>query len=375
LAFSKLTSLLVPWVDFISNHVHKHGNFLSGEDSFSFCAHTKTTTNCSLDRSSLPSRVARRYCNDQNIAVVPQGGNTGLVGGSIPVQDEVVMSLARMQEIVGLDEVSGIFTVQAGCILETANLWLNDRGFMMPYDLGAKGSCTVGGNVATNAGGLQLVRYGSLRSKVVGLEVVLADGTVLDLQSHVRKDNTGYDLKQLFIGSEGSLGVITSVILEVPIKPKVKNVMLLGVETYDAAQQVLAKARREFCGEIVSACEYWDRTCLERVMHVFPTLRDPLTRPCPFYLLIETAGSNADHDYAKLETLMEYAFGEEGDGIGVIDGILAQDEAQGQTLWAIREGIPVALKDGGGCMYKYDISLPIHALDKTVQVRHEWRCG
>jgi FAD/FMN-containing dehydrogenase len=287
------------------------------------------------------------------------------------VHDEVVISLVRMHEIVSLDEVSGILTVQAGCVLETANTWLNERGFMMPYDLGAKGTCTIGGNVATNAGGLQLVRYGSLRSKVVGLEVVLANGTVLDMQSHVRKDNTGYDVKQLFVGSEGSLGVITRVVLEVPIKPKVKSVMLLGVDSYDTAQKVLAKARREFCGEIVSACEYWDRTCLELVMQVFPSFRDPLSCSCPFYLLIETAGSNADHDYAKLEALMEYAFseGEDGGGVGVMDGILAQDEAQANTLWAIREGIPMALKDGGGCMYKYDISLPIHALDTTVQVR------
>lgn len=323
-----------------------------------------------------------KYCNEQNIAVVPQGGNTGLVGGSIPVHDEVVISLTRMSEIVALDEVSGILTVQAGCVLETANLWLNERGFIMPYDLGAKGTCTVGGNVATNAGGLQLVRYGSLRSKVVGLEVVLANGTVLDMQSHCRKDNTGYPLKELFVGSEGSLGVITSVVLEVPIKPKVKNLMLLGVDSYETAQKVLMKARRDYCGEIISSCEYWDRQCMELVLDVFPALRDPLATPCPFYLLIETAGSDADHDYAKLEALMEYAFGDDSEqaevaesesesaGVGsgrVMEGILAQDEAQSNALWAIREGIPMAFKDGGGAIYKYDISLPIHAMDKTVQ--------
>ncbi len=165
-----------------------------------------------------------RYCNENGIAVVPQGGNTGLVGGSVPVFDEVVLSLSRMDSILSLDDVQGIVTAEAGVILERLTTYLEDHGYTTPLDLGAKGSCQIGGNVATHAGGLRFVRYGSLRGTVLGLEAVLADGRVIDVLTALRKDNTGYDLKQLFIGSEGTLGVITKVTLLCPPKPRAVDV-------------------------------------------------------------------------------------------------------------------------------------------------------
>ena len=149
------------------------------------------------------------YCNQRSIAVVPQGGNTGQVGGSVPTHDEVVLSLKKMDKILGFDDVNGILSAEAGCILEDMNNYVLKQGFDIPYNIGSRGSCQLGGNLATNCGGSKVVRYGSMRANLVGMEAVLADGTVLHDMSNIRKDNSGYDLKQLFVGSEGTLGVIT----------------------------------------------------------------------------------------------------------------------------------------------------------------------
>eukprot|EP00002_Diphylleia_rotans_P038212 TRINITY_DN866_c0_g1_i9.p1 TRINITY_DN866_c0_g1~~TRINITY_DN866_c0_g1_i9.p1 ORF type:complete len:261 (+),score=42.83 TRINITY_DN866_c0_g1_i9:73-855(+) len=162
-----------------------------------------------------------RYCNEKKLAVVPQGGNTGLVGGSVPVHDEVILSMSLMNSVLSFDPVSGILKAQAGCILGQLEDYLRPKGYTMPLDLGAKGSCQIGGNLATNAGGIRYLRYGSLHGNCVGLEAVLPDGRILSDMSALRKDNTGYDLKQLFIGSEGTIGVITSVALAVPRRPQV----------------------------------------------------------------------------------------------------------------------------------------------------------
>lgn len=155
-----------------------------------------------------------KYCNERNLALVPQGGNTGLVGGSTPVFDEIVLSLERMNEIHEIDKNSGVIVVDAGVVLETAAKRVEEEGLTFPLDLGAKGSCQIGGNIATNAGGLRILRYGNLHGTVLGLEFVTADGTVVDVLSKNKKDNTGIDLKQLMIGSEGVLGVITKAAIQ-----------------------------------------------------------------------------------------------------------------------------------------------------------------
>ncbi|XP_010086273.1 PREDICTED: D-2-hydroxyglutarate dehydrogenase, mitochondrial-like, partial [Pterocles gutturalis] len=205
-----------------------------------------------------------RYCYERNLAVNPQGGNTGLVGGSVPVFDEIILSTALMNRIISFDKVSGILVCQAGCILEDLNEYLEEQGFIMPLDLGAKGSCHIGGNVATNAGGLRLLRYGSLRGTVLGLEVVLADGSALDCLASLRKDNTGYDLKQLFIGSEGTLGVITAVSILCPQKPKAVNLAFLGCQSFSKVLETFT-ACRAMLGEILSAYEFMDEKCMELV--------------------------------------------------------------------------------------------------------------
>ncbi|XP_038671946.1 D-2-hydroxyglutarate dehydrogenase, mitochondrial isoform X2 [Scyliorhinus canicula] len=253
-----------------------------------------------------------RYCNDRNLAVNPQGGNTGLVGGSVPVFDEIIVSTAQMDNIISFNANSGVLICQSGCILENLNNYLEEQNFIMPLDLGSKGSCHIGGNVATNAGGLRLLRYGSLRGTVLGLEVVLADGTVLNCLSSLRKDNTGYDLKQLFIGAEGTLGIITAVSILCPRKSAAVSVALLE---------------------------------------------------SPFYILIETSGSNSDHDQEKLNHFLEKVM-----SCGLVtDGTMATEENKIKAIWALRERITEALVHDG-FVFKYDISLPLEAFYEIVTV-------
>lgn len=307
-----------------------------------------------------------KYCNDNKLAVVPQGGNTGLVGGSNPVFDEIIISLSSMNKIRSFDPVSGILKADAGVILETADQYLAEQGYIFPLDLGAKGSCHIGGNVACNAGGLRLLRYGSLHGSVLGLEAVLPDGTIYNSMHSLRKDNTGYDLKQLFIGSEGTLGIITGVSILCPSRPQAQNVAFLAVSSYEAVQKVFVQARKEL-QEILSAFEFMDNTS-QKLTAKHLGLEHPIeSGDFPFYVLIETSGSSKEHDDEKLETFLGNAM-EEG---LVEDGIIAQDEAQIQSLWSWRESIPEASTIGGG-VYKYDVSIPLadlYGLVEDVNVR------
>ncbi|EGS17644.1 D-lactate dehydrogenase [cytochrome]-like protein [Thermochaetoides thermophila DSM 1495] len=301
-----------------------------------------------------------KYCNDNMLAVVPQGGNTGLVGGSVPVFDEIVINMSRMNKILDFDEVSGTLVVEAGCILEVADQFLASKGYIFPLDLGAKGSCHVGGNVATNAGGLRLLRYGSLHGTVLGLEAVLADGTVVDDLCRLRKNNTGYDLKQLFIGSEGTIGIITKVSIQCPQRSAAQNVAFFGLESFEKVQQAFREAKSQL-SEILSAFELMDEGS-QALVHQVTKNQRPLEGQYPFYCLIETSGSNAEHDSEKLSAFLEDVMEK---GI-VVDGTLAENETQIKSLWAWREGIPEALSHLGGT-YKYDVSIPLKDLYKLVE--------
>ncbi|KAL4999372.1 hypothetical protein BDV10DRAFT_193593 [Aspergillus recurvatus] len=300
-----------------------------------------------------------RYCNGKKLAVVPQGGNTGLVGGSVPVFDEIVINTSRMNKIRSFDEASGVLVVDAGVILEVADQYLAERHHLFPLDLGAKGSCHIGGNVATNAGGLRLLRYGSLHGTVLGVEAVLPDGTIMDGLSTLRKNNTGYDLKQLFIGSEGTIGIVTGVSILCPPRPKAVNVAYFGLESYDKVRQAFGEAKKQL-SEILSAFELMDGRS-QKLVHTSTGNKYPLEGEYPFYCLVETSGSNAEHDMEKLETFLESIMGE---GI-VADGVLAQDETQFQSIWRWREGITEALSHLGGT-YKYDVSIPLPELYQLV---------
>ncbi|EGU13242.1 hypothetical protein RTG_00404 [Rhodotorula toruloides ATCC 204091] len=305
------------------------------------------------------------YCYKKRIAVVPQGGNTGLVGGGVPLYDELILS------------TEGILTADAGCILENLSTFLHPKGYMMPLDLGAKGSCHIGGNVATNAGGLRLLRYGSLHGTVLGIEAVLPDekGTVLSVNipggdgaGALRKDNTGYDLKQLFIGSEGTLGVITGVSILTPRLPSAINVAVLSVPDFKSVQTVFKETRAQL-GEILSAFEFFDQEGLEMVLHHTGAKSPFETEPengRAFYVLIETSGSNKDHDDEKLGGLLESLLENET----ITDGTLAQDETQVQSLWSLRESLPEAAGKMGR-VYKYDLSMPVKDMYSLVEEARE----
>ncbi|KAK0709086.1 hypothetical protein B0T26DRAFT_742667 [Lasiosphaeria miniovina] len=301
-----------------------------------------------------------KYCNDNMLAVVPQGGNTGLVGGSVPVFDEIVINLSRMDQIIEFDDVSGTLVAGAGCILEVADQFLAGKGYIFPLDLGAKGSCHIGGNLSTNAGGLRLLRYGSLHGSVLGIEAVLADGTIVDDLCKLRKNNTGYDLKQLFIGAEGTIGIITKVSIQCPQRSPAQNVAFFGLESFEQVQKAFRAAKGQL-SEILSAFELMDEGSQALVREVTGNRR-PLDGQYPFYCLVETSGSNADHDSEKLEAFLEDVMEK---GI-VLDGTLAQDETQRRALWGWREGIPEVLGHFGG-VYKYDVSIPIKQMYQMVE--------
>jgi FAD/FMN-containing dehydrogenase len=305
-----------------------------------------------------------KYCNDNMLAVVPQGGNSGLVGGSVPVFDEIVISTSRMNNIRSFDDVSGVLVVDGGCILEVVDNFLAEHNHIFPLDLGAKGSCQIGGNVATNAGGLRLLRYGSLHGNVLGIEAVLPDGTIVDDLSTLRKNNTGYDLKQLFIGGEGTIGIITAVSVICPQRSKAVNVAYFGLPSFANVQKAFKEAKVQL-GEILSAFELMDAQS-QAFVHRVTGNRRPLDGEHPFYCLIETSGSNAEHDMEKLEKFLEHVMSEEI----ATDGVLAQDETQVKSLWGWREGITEALGHYGGT-YKYDLSIPLPELYSLVEETRE----
>ncbi|KAI2471620.1 D-lactate dehydrogenase 2 mitochondrial precursor [Annulohypoxylon bovei var. microspora] len=300
-----------------------------------------------------------KYCNENSLAVVPQGGNTGLVGGSVPVFDEIVVNTSRMNQIRFFDEDSGILVADSGVVLEVADHFLAEKGYIFPLDLGAKGSCQIGGNVSTNAGGLRLLRYGSLHGTVLGIEAVLPDGTIVDDLSKLRKNNTGYDLKQLFIGAEGTLGMVTAVSIQCPKRSKAVNVAFLSVESYDKLLEAFREAKAQL-GEILSAFEMMDSQSQD-MFHRVKENKRPLEGEHPFYCLIETSGSDSEHDNVKLERFLEDIMSKEI----VTDGVVAQDETQFRSLWSQREGITETLGHWGG-VYKYDLSIPLKSMYQLV---------
>ncbi|EDQ89466.1 uncharacterized protein MONBRDRAFT_25135 [Monosiga brevicollis MX1] len=311
-------------------------------------------------RSTEEVSAIMRYCHERKLAVTPQGGNTGLVGGSVPLHDELILSTSLMNQVYGIDAVARTLTCQAGCVLETLNAALAEHDLMMPLDLGAKGSCQIGGNISSNAGGLRFLRYGSLHGSVLGLKAVLPNGDVIDTMKGLRKDNTGYDLKQLFIGSEGTLGIITEVLMGVVQKPSAVNVAFLACPGYDQVQQTLVAAQKGL-GEILSAFEFLDHEGM-RCVNETVDVPNPFDSTAPFYVLVETHGSNSEHDYAKLEAFLENAM-ETG---CVVDGVVAQDATQAAALWQVRERITEGLQHDG-VVYKYDISLPVQHLYSLVE--------
>jgi FAD/FMN-containing dehydrogenase len=288
-------------------------------------------------------------CHETNTPIVPQGGNTGLVGAQIPFDGEVLLSLSRMNKMRAIDSAAHALTVEAGMVLADVQKAADDAGLYFPLSLAAEGSATIGGNLATNAGGVAVLRYGMARDLVLGLEVVLADGRVLDLLRTLRKDNTGYDLKQLFIGAEGTLGVITAAALKLFPKPAARATAFVAMASPAEAVALLARLQAA-TGGMISAFELVPRIGIEMVVRHIPGARDPLRKPSPWYVLVEaTSGAHTDLD-------MTFA-----NALGEADAVLATSEAQRVALWALRENMSEAQKREGPSI-KHDVSVPVSAI-------------
>ncbi|VVC45617.1 Hypothetical protein CINCED_3A015335 [Cinara cedri] len=304
-----------------------------------------------------------KYCSGRRLAVCPQAGNTGVSGGGVALFDEVVVSTQRMNSIINFDPVSGVLVCQAGCVLESLMEHLESHGHMMPLDLGSKGSCQIGGNLSTNAGGIRVIRYGTLQGCVLGLEAVMADGTIVDCLNTMRKDNTGYHLKHLFIGSEGTLGVITKAAILCPNLPKYVNVAFIGLDSYDKVLKLFSVARAEF-GETLSSFELMDNatvTCVENSLH----LRCPIANDRPFYVLVELASSRPTAG-RHMENVLAKALED-----SLIADAATTDQTSGiNKMWKIREtAIEGLLKLGH--VYSFDISLPLDRFYEIVELTRE----
>lgn len=308
--------------------------------------------------------VARviRHCASAGIPVVPQGGHTGLVNAGTPSRDgtEVVISLERLNRIRRVDPIDFSMVVEAGCILQDVRDAAESADLYFPLSLGAQGSCQIGGNIATNAGGLNVLRYGMMRDLVLGIEAVLPDGRIFEDMRGLRKDNTGYDLKQLFIGSEGTLGIVTAAVLKLSPRPTQSATAILGCASVEAVVRLFGHARRDL-GDLLSAFELMTRDGMVAAMRAFPELREPFDPPAPAYVILEASTSALIDLQGTLERFLE---GRLEDG-AIDNGAVAASGAQTADFWRFREGV-IEWQVRRGRHLRTDVSVAISALPAFV---------
>jgi FAD/FMN-containing dehydrogenase len=301
-------------------------------------------------------------CAQAGVGVVPQGGNTGLVGGGIPRDNEVLLSLTRMNRIRHVDADNNTITVEAGAILQQVQEAAAKANRLFPLSLAAEGSASIGGNISTNAGGVQVLRYGNMRDLVLGLEVVLPDGRIWNGLRGLRKDNTGYDLKHLFIGAEGTLGLVTAAVLKLFPRPQAQLTAWLAVPSPAVAVALLSRLR-ETCGERVTAFELMAQTPLGMLRQHMPQVLLPLSEPHPWQVLVELGDTWPAAPLAEMLEAVLTPMLESGE---VLDAVLASSEAQAQAMWRVRESIPEVQKVEGFSI-KHDISMPISAIAPFIE--------
>jgi FAD/FMN-containing dehydrogenase len=304
-----------------------------------------------------------KACAAHQTPIVPQGGNTGLVVGSIPDNSgqQIVLSMTRMNAVRAIDPANLTITVEAGCVLQNLQTAAEQAGFLFPLSLGAEGSCTIGGNLGTNAGGTQVVRYGNTRELCLGLEVVTAQGEIWHGLTGLRKDNTGYDLRNLMIGSEGTLGIITAATMKLYPQPAAQLTAWAAVPSMEAALELLGLAHQRL-GPGLTGFEVMGQFALSLVDKHYPHLRVPLWQDTPWCVLLENSDSESEqHARAQFEALLETAM-EQG---WVSDAVVAESLAQAQGLWHIRESITLAQVQEGQNI-KHDISIPVSRIPAFV---------
>ena len=315
-------------------------------------------------RSTEEVSAIMKLCHENNQEVVVHGGVTNLVGGTQTQEKQLVISLEKMNSIEEIDEKSRTITVQAGVILENAIDAANDNNLFLPLSFGAKGSAQVGGVVSTNAGGLRVFRYGMTRQMVLGLEAVLADGTIISSLKKIIKDNSGYDLKQLFIGAEGTLGIITRVVFRLQEKPQSRSSAIVGLDNYENVIALLKFMEKGLAGTLSGFELMWQRTYI--AMTSAPDFSAPIPNNFPYYVFIESLGGDTTSDFNRLEDLIAEAFEKELIG----DGVLAQSDRELQGIWKIREDVSV-LADLAQFDQHFDISLPIPVIGKEIDAAVE----
>lgn len=300
-----------------------------------------------------------RLCHALGQPVVAHGGVTGLAGGERSTRGDVILSLERMNRVEEIDTVGRTATVEAGCILQALQETVEKHGLLFPLDLGARGSCTIGGNVATNAGGINVIRYGMMRALVLGLEAVLADGTVVSSMNRMLKNNTGYDLKQLFIGTEGTLGVVTRVVVALKEMPSSINTALVALDEVGKVARLLKHMDRRLGGQLSSFEVMWGE--FYRAVTAPGWQPAPLDRGHPFYVILESQGADvvrdAEHFQASLAEAMD-------DGL-IVDAALPKSRAERGQFWAIREDLGPISQDRP--LVAYDVSLPIRDMPAYVE--------
>ncbi|MEO3433220.1 FAD-binding oxidoreductase [Inquilinus sp. CAU 1745] len=315
-----------------------------------------------------------RICAEAGLPVVPQGGNTGLVGGTVTAESEIVLSTDRLDRIRDIDPLDNTITVEAGVILQRVQEAADDADRLFPLSLGAEGSCRIGGNLSSNAGGTGVLRYGNARDLTLGLEVVLPDGRVWNGLRRLRKDNTGYDLKQLFIGAEGTLGIITAAVLKLFPKPRQVETALVGLADPQSALRLLSNARSD-SGDTVSAFELMGRTGVDFAVQHVHGVSDPMGDRYPWYVLIELASPIDD---GRLRETMETMLGTALEREIIQDAVIAANRDQEQRLWRLREAVVEGQLSEGGSI-KHDVSVPVSRvpdfIDQATRAVEAWLPG
>ena len=299
-----------------------------------------------------------RLCHRAKVAVVPWGGKTGLVEGTF-ADKAIALSLERMNRVIDVDRLGATATVEAGCPLQTLCERVEEDGLFFPLDLGARGSATIGGNISTNAGGNRVLRFGMMRDMVLGLEVVLADGTIVTSLNHLIKNNTGYDLKQLFIGSEGTLGVVTRAVVRLRPLSSSQNVAMLAVGEFSALPRLLRRVERELAGTL-SAFEVMWEDFYNLVTTPPAQGRAPVQKGYPYYVLIESLGGEAGADDERFREILEAAL-EDGD---IVDAAIAKSKDECKKIWALRDDVGQVIQFAP--IFTFDVSLPIRYMQDYV---------
>ena len=305
-----------------------------------------------------------KICNEKKQPVVPHGGLTGLAEGAITLEGQIAISTERLNEIESIDTVGRTITLGAGVQLEKAQNKAEENNLMLAVDLGARGSCTIGGNISTNAGGNMVVKYGMTRDSVLGLEAVLADGRIVTSLNEMLKNNSGYDLKQLFIGTEGTLGFVTRAVLRLREKPKSTNTALLAVNSFTQVTQFLKHIDRGLGGNLSAFEVMWED--FYKQVTTEPALNSPpLSQGFPYYVLVESTGSNQQKDSEHFEELLEEALNLEI----IEDAVVSKSDSDRSNLWAIRDDVEQHYQDGPVKMF--DVSMPILSMEKYITNVHE----